>query len=377
MKKSWHPGLIKNRAQVWEDQHAALQERKRIEALKKEIEEERAANELQKLNEANGGTKRQERVDFLYAGPGAGAGMAEDREAYLLGRKRIDDVLGKDSMGQEVGQIIAAAPRPEDGGPNLRDVANKVALDPLLAIKRQEASQYQALVNKKKAEMEAEARKAARREARRATDNDKYRTSRHSDSHRLSRRDDDDDQARSRRHDHSSRRRRSYSRERDYDRHRSSRRDRERSPERSHRSPRHRSPSKVSHYGERRQHSRSRTHTHDDRRTSAPLRKRSRSPNRSLSHSASRTHPVKETETSRTSASKSDRDDGDERARKLAEMMSAASDLDKVRNERLEEAKLRDQEQRAIEQTARAREAHVGQSSAFVRKMQLSTGLAR
>ncbi|ORY85622.1 hypothetical protein BCR37DRAFT_333932, partial [Protomyces lactucae-debilis] len=95
MKKSWFPGLIKNRARVWEDQEAARQERKRAEQLRKEIEQERQANELQRLSELAGAPKKKQRVEFLYAGGGAGssAAMEQEREAYLLGKKRIDDVL--------------------------------------------------------------------------------------------------------------------------------------------------------------------------------------------------------------------------------------------------------------------------------------------
>ncbi|BFZ55366.1 RNA-splicing factor [Savitreella phatthalungensis] len=146
LKKSWHPKLLKNRAAVWEKQQEAIAERKRIEALKKEIEDERAAQELRVLAERNGAPKRQERVEFLYSGPGASASEAaeQEREAYLLGKKRIDEHLGKDVLGSAGRQD-----EPREHHPvvtiNKQDLAQKVFLDPLLAIKKQEAERHKGL----------------------------------------------------------------------------------------------------------------------------------------------------------------------------------------------------------------------------------------
>lgn len=376
MKKSWHPGLIKNRAQVWEDQHAALQERKRIEALRKEIEEERAANDLQRLNEANGGAKRQERVEFLYSGPGTGAAMMEDRDAYLLGRKRIDDVLGKDTMGQDMA-TQKTVPQGSAAEINLRDVARKVALDPLLAIRKQEAAQYEALINKKKAELELESRRAARKEARRSNDHDRHRSSRHTSSRRESRRDDSNERRDSRGH-RSSRREHS-------DQYSSSRHDRERSPGRSsHRSSRyrHRSASadrpreESSSRSPRRASSRERR----DSRRPGIARKRSRSPmpadNRSRTLRDHSIEPQADSERPRNKAK--DLEDNDAaRAAKLAEMTGAAAELDDVRAKRLEEARARDLDERTAESASRARESKVGPNSGYIRSMQMSAALVR
>lgn len=326
MKKSWHPGLIRNRAQVWEDQHAALQERKRIEALKKEIEDERAASELRALNEAAGAPKRQERVEFLYAGPGAGGSLAEDREAYLLGKKRIDDVLGKDSLGQDLGKTK----EPDTSSSiNLRDLSNKVSMDPLLAIKKQEAAQYEAMLNRKKAEMEAEARKAARRDARRGN--------RHS--------------SREREHRH-----------RDEHRYRSSRRDRSRSDERS-----------RERRSGRRDDSRDRHRSRHDERHRSSRRSRSREHEKRRSQSHSRS-PVRDRRPRYEEKPLSSED----RAAKLAAMTAAASDLDQVRDQRLAEARQREELERTTEDAIRRRDAQVGNNKGgFVRNMQLSAGLVR
>lgn len=94
MKKSWHVGLHSNQARVWEKEKEALEERKRTAELQKELAQERAVQELQRLQEEAGGKKREERVDWMYAAPAEGSGPnAEELEQYLLGKKRVDKLL--------------------------------------------------------------------------------------------------------------------------------------------------------------------------------------------------------------------------------------------------------------------------------------------
>jgi hypothetical protein len=49
LKKSWHPHLRKNQERVWKEEKSALEERKLIEKLRKEREEERQTEELQRI----------------------------------------------------------------------------------------------------------------------------------------------------------------------------------------------------------------------------------------------------------------------------------------------------------------------------------------
>jgi hypothetical protein len=72
LKKSWHPVLMSNQRRVWEEEKKALDERKRIEQMMKERQEERNIQEIQEMQEAAGGTKRLQRVEFMYNGPSAG-----------------------------------------------------------------------------------------------------------------------------------------------------------------------------------------------------------------------------------------------------------------------------------------------------------------
>ncbi|KAF3353964.1 hypothetical protein VdG1_07863 [Verticillium dahliae VDG1] len=94
LKKSFHPGLLKNQAKVWEEEKKALDERKKTQQRINELKEERAREEIQKQLEAAGHTKKIDRVDFLYNGPTNGqTGTTEEMEGYLLGKRRIDNLI--------------------------------------------------------------------------------------------------------------------------------------------------------------------------------------------------------------------------------------------------------------------------------------------
>lgn len=131
LKKSWHTGLLSNQSRVWEAEQRALAERKKIEQFRREREEERQIEEIAKLAEAHGSTKRRQRVEWMYSGPTAGgSGTVEEREAYLLGKRRVDSLLKKDDVKQAEKAVAA----PVDSA---RDISAKVALDPLLLIEKQ------------------------------------------------------------------------------------------------------------------------------------------------------------------------------------------------------------------------------------------------
>ncbi|KAE9572152.1 hypothetical protein CGMCC3_g11907 [Colletotrichum fructicola] len=139
LKKSFHPSLLKNQAKVWEEEKKALEERKKTQQRINELKEERAREELQKKLEAAGHTKKVDRVEFLYSGPTDGqTGTTEERESYLLGKRRIDNLLkGTEhkNLEKQAGQESFMALQTAN---TARDTAAKVREDPLLAIKRQE-----------------------------------------------------------------------------------------------------------------------------------------------------------------------------------------------------------------------------------------------
>ncbi|MCO5588258.1 hypothetical protein L7F22_042213 [Adiantum nelumboides] len=111
-KKSWHTGLQSNQEAVWKAEKAALEERKKLDELRKERERERELQELERLNEESGGRngKRQEKVDWMYQVPASIASSSsqpqsaskEELEEYLLGKKRVDKLLTKGDESEKV-----------------------------------------------------------------------------------------------------------------------------------------------------------------------------------------------------------------------------------------------------------------------------------
>ncbi|KAF2861538.1 hypothetical protein K470DRAFT_294247 [Piedraia hortae CBS 480.64] len=151
LKKSWHPSLMANQRRVHEEESKALAERRRTEQVLKERAEERAQEELQRQLEEAGGRKRLQRVEWMYngpgtGGPGAGGAVSEEMEGYLLGKRRLDGLL-KRTQDELVKDNEAVSGSMGASVTNARDVARKVADDPLLAIKKQEQAAYEALMN--------------------------------------------------------------------------------------------------------------------------------------------------------------------------------------------------------------------------------------
>ncbi|KGB74826.1 pre-mRNA-splicing factor CWC25 [Cryptococcus deuterogattii R265] len=152
MKKSWHPVLLVNQERVWKAEQAANEEKKMLAQLRKEREEERQLEELHRLQEASTGKKRVEKLDWMYAAPGTeggalgGARIGErEMEEYLLGKKRVDEVLGQGdkNIGAASREFIAL-----QNANTARDTAAKIREDPLLAIKKQEQAALAALMNR-------------------------------------------------------------------------------------------------------------------------------------------------------------------------------------------------------------------------------------
>ena len=68
-----------------------MEERKRIDQLRRERDEERQIQELQRLQEDSGKARQHNRVDWMYQAPSSATGhYSEEMEGYLLGKRRID-----------------------------------------------------------------------------------------------------------------------------------------------------------------------------------------------------------------------------------------------------------------------------------------------
>ncbi|KAI1919852.1 RNA-splicing factor [Ophidiomyces ophidiicola] len=359
LKKSWNPVLLKNQERVWIEQKKALEERKRIDQMMKERAEERQIQELQELQEAAGGTKRLNRVDWMYSGPAAGqAGTTEEMEGYLLGKRRIDGLI----KGNETEALSKSSDSSSfmaiQNANTLRDTASKVREDPLLAIKKQEQAAYEVIMNNSLRRREL--LKAAGVETGERQSSDKDR--KHRRHHRR------DDEGR-----HSSRRSRRHDEDRGSDRHRVPRpRSRDASPSRR---PR-RSPSP---YRKRRSHSprprdRDRDWDRDRNRNRDGGRNRSRSPYKARDdhHRYSRYSPDAQRRNYDRNPQKSTNDDN--RAARLAAMQQNAEELDRDRTSRLTAAEQRDKAEREVDDAARAKASKYGGKGAFVNALNRRAG---
>lgn len=385
LKKSWHPVLMSNQRRVWEEEKKALDERKRIDQMVKERAEERQIQELQEMQEAAGGKKRLNRVDWMYSGPSSGqAGTTEEMEGYLLGKRRVDGLL----KGTEHKKLEKAATEDSfmalQNANTLKDTASKIREDPMLAIKKQEQAAYEAMMNdpvRRRLLLKAAGAEVPTKEKER-----KHRKHRHHDDrddhhhhHRSSKRRRTDDEgghrdgSRHHREDRSSRRI-----EEDHYRHHShsSPQPRRRSESSYSRSPspyRRRSPSpyyrssRRDSLSERRSRSPLPSHHHLSKSKSYPAlshhRRRSPSPSRSppptRTHTSSTKAPYPPNPSTRTSPPPSSAA-ADARAAKLAAMQSAASALDTDRRNRLAALADREKAEREADEAARVRSAKLG-----------------
>ncbi|TIB93614.1 hypothetical protein E3Q18_02673 [Wallemia mellicola] len=345
MKKSWHPMLMKNQRVVWDKEQEVIQENKKLDQLRREKQEERQLQELQKLQEASSGKKASDRMEWMYAAPATGSGLsANDMEDYLLGKKRVDNILkGNDEVNlantqQDVIQTQKAN--------TSRDTSSKIREDPLLSIRQQEQAAYEALINnpirlremRLKAgipDTDSKSEKRAAKEERKRQREEKRRLKDDRDDRRPERHDrrGDDHYDRKRYDDRYSRRDSDRYSRRDDDRY--SRRDADRDSRRySRRSPDYRDY-------EREKNRRS---------ISPPRQNRPSPPRHERSH---RPSPPQ-------------LDDQEARAAKLAAMSSSARDLQAERDVRLSEMAKRDAEENARDAILRSRDAKYGGHNKFI-----------
>ncbi|KAI4154748.1 MAG: hypothetical protein LQ340_001463 [Diploschistes diacapsis] len=350
----------------------------------KERAEERQIQELQEMQEAAGGQKRLNRVDWMYnGGPSAGqAGVTEEMEGYLLGKRRIDTLLkDKESKRLEKAATEESFMALQHAN-TLRDTASKIRDDPILAIKRQEQEAFEAMMKdpvRRRALLKAAGqdgeeatggkhRKRHRRDSHDGHERHRHRNDRDRDlPNREKNRRDRYAKDRYEEDPYSSRRSRRYD-DHDKSRHRNGGDRRRRSssssssrsltpPRRRSRSPHHRSasPHRRS-YSPRR---RSPSSPHHHRRRLSPRPPRSRSPPRNgnsrhdLKHSKSWAQPQPQP---RRPSPPHD----DDRAAKLAAMQQAASELDQDREQRLQSLAEKEAADLKAEEDARARSSRYG-----------------
>lgn len=415
LKKSWHPVLMSNQKRVWQEENKALEERKKTDQRIKELKEERAKEEIQAKLEAAGSTKRVDRVDWMYQGPSSGqVGTTDEREGYLLGKRRIDTLIkGTDHKKLEK-QASEESFMALQNANTLRDTAAKIRDDPMLAIKKQEQAAYEAMMNDpiKRRQLLALAGKPAekpeKRERKHRRHHHRHRDGSDDEQRHKRRRRDDTDGHRSSRSERKVRRSASpqdrdrgrSARDRDYDRPRrrnsSSFDSRSRSPVRTRDSDKRAGRSKSPEDRGRGRSDRDRNYGRSRRRDSSSIDSRSlspaprrNSPNRRKSYPADRDERDYKANSSKTQNGSDrfdDRRNGNsydrrpensrkppvtsrdddatekeaERQRKLAAMQQDASKLDVDREKRL--AALAEQEKvdREAEERSRAQSSKYG-----------------
>ena len=373
LKKSWHPVLMSNQRRVWEEEKKALDERKRIDQMMKERQEERNIQEIQEMQEAAGGTKRAQRVEWMYSGPSAGqTGTTEEMEGYLLGKRRIDGLI----KGTENKKLEKASTEDSfmalQNANTVRDTAAKIREDPMLAIKQREQAAYEALMNDP-----VSRRRLLKEAGHDVKPKEKERRRKHRHHHHYDRDDDHHHSSRRRRTDEeerSSRKRRKYDEEDRYHRrsyHDSRRRSESSTYSRSSTPPRHRrSPSP---YTPRRSRSPS---PYYHRRSRSPPRRQTNGHHLTHSKSFPSHRPPHRRNTSSPEAQprNKDRNQVVDKSARLAAMQADANDLDAVRSNRLAAIKERERIEREAEQKARDRSGRYGGRGDFVNGLNRRAG---
>ncbi|KAF2422631.1 hypothetical protein EJ08DRAFT_596777, partial [Tothia fuscella] len=141
LKKSWHVGLQKNQTKVWQAEEAALAERKKVAQIQAERQEERAIEELHRLQAESGvGGKAliNPKVAWMYSGSTSGVnGTSEEQESYLLGKRTVHSLLQKNDEARQLAKPAGPKEVSAATALNAREIQVKAGLDPLLAIQRQ------------------------------------------------------------------------------------------------------------------------------------------------------------------------------------------------------------------------------------------------
>ena len=132
-KKSWHTGGIPMQAEVWKREQEKAYEDRKLEEMRKEIAEERKLQELQMQAAEAGHIDKVERLEFMYKG---GPMTTEaDTDAYLLGERKFEAPKEEDEMAK-----VASAPGSllADGPAARNETWNKLNADPLLMMRMRE-----------------------------------------------------------------------------------------------------------------------------------------------------------------------------------------------------------------------------------------------
>ncbi|XP_043688201.1 pre-mRNA-splicing factor CWC25 homolog isoform X2 [Telopea speciosissima] len=133
-KKGWHTGSLRNIENVWKAEQNRDAEQKKLEELRKQIQEERERSEFRLLQEQAGLVPKQERLDFLYdSGLAVGKGHSDGFKALeALPKTQTDTTSCSSSKATVAGALL------EDKPQSANDAWRKLHSDPLLLIRQRE-----------------------------------------------------------------------------------------------------------------------------------------------------------------------------------------------------------------------------------------------
>ncbi|TKY72311.1 Pre-mRNA-splicing factor cwf25 [Spatholobus suberectus] len=148
-KKGWHTGSLRNIENVWKAEQKHEAEQKKLEELRKQIQEERERNEFRLLQEKAGLVPHQERLEFLYD-----SGLSVGKSANSEGFKALEqfpksDATDAASASASASKEGASVPGAlfEEKPHSANDAWRKLHSDPLLMIRQREQEELAKIRN--------------------------------------------------------------------------------------------------------------------------------------------------------------------------------------------------------------------------------------
>ncbi|KAI9126583.1 hypothetical protein K1719_002179 [Acacia pycnantha] len=139
-KKGWHTGSLRNIENVWKAEQKHDAEQKKLEELRKQIQEERERTEFRLLQEKAGLVPKQERLEFLYD-----SGLSVGRTGNSEGFKALEAFPKPESSDAPSSSASASKQQQttpgalfEDKPHSANDSWRKLHSDPLLMIRQRE-----------------------------------------------------------------------------------------------------------------------------------------------------------------------------------------------------------------------------------------------
>ncbi|KAH8507047.1 hypothetical protein H0E87_013739 [Populus deltoides] len=148
-KKGWHTGSLRNIENVWKAEQKHDAEQKKLEELRKQIQDERERSEFRLLQEQAGLVPKQERLEFLYdsglavgktsgSSSGGGAGVAFKALEESIPGSTSSSSNNNNAPSSSAQQSSAPGALFEDKPHSSNDAWRKLHSDPLLLIRQRE-----------------------------------------------------------------------------------------------------------------------------------------------------------------------------------------------------------------------------------------------